>query len=128
MTEETITRTHFHLKAVGGEDANPFLKGAAKYEPPPQPGQDIVYYEVLRAILERVGMGKAKHGTFLQSGNGRSAGNDLLQELIDCLMYAAQRLIDEERERERIAEAIKMIDFGDTEQARSLLEAIVSRK
>lgn len=45
---------------------------------------------IIDALVARAEKGAAKYGESLRCGNGRSAAIDLLQELLDALMYARQ--------------------------------------
>ena len=47
---------------------------------------------VVEDFLARAEMGKEKYGTYLQASNGRDPMVDLLQELMDAVMYCRQEL------------------------------------
>lgn len=63
-------------------------------EPPPKGGDEIVGYEVINDIKERMDFGMLKYGTHLKTNNGRSALIDLYQELLDAVIYCKQELIE----------------------------------
>lgn len=65
-----------------------------KYQPPPTPGTQAVGLQVVRDITERIEFGFNKHGTLLQSNNGRDALWDAYQEAIDLTMYLRQAIIE----------------------------------
>jgi hypothetical protein len=69
---------------------------AAKYEPDPKPGREIILNLVLEDLKTRAEHGQKKYGTFLMSHNGRDGMMDLYQELLDAVMYIRQLI--EERE------------------------------
>jgi|ERR1035437_902550 hypothetical protein len=54
------------------------------------------YAHVIPDLLARKAFGIAKYGTPLQAKNGRNAGNDLYQELLDAAQYAKQLWLEQE--------------------------------
>jgi hypothetical protein len=90
-----------------------------KHEPAPQPGKEIVlphairditWYsvehfptksmikkvkkEIIEDLTERAEFGKKKYGTYLQTWNGRKARTDAYQEMLDCIMYLKQQILE----------------------------------
>lgn len=51
---------------------------------------------VIEDIEWRKAMGKKKYGTYLQANNGRSALQDLYEELLDSVCYLRQ-LLEEQK-------------------------------
>lgn len=72
------------------------MSKANEYQPVPKSGNMDVYTFVLQDIQDRVDFGKKKHGTFLQTNNGRSALWDAYQEAIDLVMYLRQEILERE--------------------------------
>ena len=69
---------------------------AAKNEPAPTGTGKKVIDEVVMDLKARSCMGEKKYGTPLRTFNGRNAMIDLYQELLDCVMYAKQVLMEME--------------------------------
>ena len=69
---------------------------AAQNEPEPKGFGTIVLYEVIKDINARSKMGEKKYGTPLRIFNGRNAMMDFYQELLDCVMYVKQVLMEME--------------------------------
>ncbi|MGL4610445.1 MAG: hypothetical protein ACRCYY_12335 [Trueperaceae bacterium] len=80
---------------------------AARPEPMPHNGQQVVLPEVLKDLLStpldtqlandlinRAEMGLAKYGTYLQSHNGRNSLMDAYQETLDLMMYLKQAILE----------------------------------
>lgn len=63
-------------------------------QPPPTPGRNTVAPEALKSLTkvfaEQIEKGKSKYGTSLMTFNGRDAGEDAMQELVDLLQYLTQ--------------------------------------
>jgi hypothetical protein len=70
------------------------VSNASTHEPPPTPGKETVWPHVLADIEDRIKFGRAKHGTYLQSFNGRDALFDAYQEAIDLVMYLRQAILE----------------------------------
>jgi len=51
---------------------------------------------VIKDFQDRAEVGKTKYGRYLEAGNGRDAMLDLLQELMDGVMYCRQWLLEQE--------------------------------
>ena len=83
------------------------MSNAREKEPLPTRGSDNVADYVLQDIEDRVEMGLEKHGTKLQSFNGRSALWDAYQEAIDLVMYLRQEIIERDRRAMLIKEVLK---------------------
>lgn len=69
------------------------LKGyALRYETavPEAPKDSLGLQSIGEDLAARAEMGREKYGTYLRTCNGRDAGIDLLQELLDAVMYSAQ--------------------------------------
>ncbi|MFJ4988820.1 hypothetical protein ACIP9H_34090 [Streptomyces sp. NPDC088732] len=64
-------------------------------QPLPKPGGVDVLLNVAAAVLERRAHGAKKYGHPLETGNGRSALRDLLEELLDAAAYTAQAVMEE---------------------------------
>ena len=93
----------------------------------PSAGRQDVFPELVRMLQERYQLGVDRYGTPLQTFNGRDAGRDLFDELIDAFQYgkqldmentdlrttllafrvALQGIVDEAAEHERRIEAAK---------------------
>jgi hypothetical protein len=56
--------------------------------------EEPVFKQVIRDIEKRAETGKASYGTYLQPFNGRSAAQDLYEELIDAALYIKQLMIE----------------------------------
>jgi hypothetical protein len=69
---------------------------AATYQPVPKQGKVNVKDYVLQDIQARVDMGLKKHGTYLQTFNGRDPLWDAYQEAIDLVMYLRQAILEKE--------------------------------
>lgn len=60
----------------------------------PTPGKEIVLHRVISDLNERAEMGKKLYGSYLMTHNGRSALQDLYEEMMDSIMYLAQILME----------------------------------
>lgn len=65
------------------------------------PIQELVIVD----IRERMEVGKARYGTYLQADNGRDALLDAYQEAMDLTMYLKQELVRQD-ERRRLTELV----------------------
>jgi hypothetical protein len=74
-------------------------------QPVPVVGQASVFAEVRRRLDEREAIGIRRYGRSLETFNGRDAGLDLEDELLDGLNYATQLRL----ERSALAEAVKVL-------------------
>lgn len=54
-----------------------------------------VYPEVVNDLLDRVASGHGKYGCVLSTHNGRSALQDVYEEIMDALLYIKQKLMEE---------------------------------
>lgn len=70
------------------------MSKASDYQPDPLPGKNYVIDAVMKDFAERAESGRAKYGTYLQSGNGRDALWDAYQEAIDLAMYLRQAIMN----------------------------------
>lgn len=77
------------------------MSKVAEYQPEPKEGSGDVIDFVMADFRERAEFGKAKHGTYLQSNNGRDALMDAYQEAIDLVMYLRQAILERELEKEK---------------------------
>ena len=50
--------------------------------------------QILRLVFERKDFGLKKYGTVLQAFNGRDAETDLVEEIIDAMVYAYQAVVE----------------------------------
>ena len=57
-----------------------------------------VQAHVIADIEQRAEHGKREYGTYLYPNNGRSALQDLYEELLDAACYIKQRIIEEKCE------------------------------
>lgn len=55
---------------------------------------EVVLFSVLKDLTDRAAFGREKYGTFLKTNNGRSALQDLYEELLDASMYIKQLLLE----------------------------------
>jgi len=69
---------------------------AAKKQPMPTKGKVDILPLVIADLRARDVAGRKKYGTTLQANNGRDALVDLIQELMDAVMYLRQ-LIEERK-------------------------------
>lgn len=53
---------------------------------------------VIKDLKARKALGLKKYGTFLQANNGRSALQDLYEELLDAAQYIKQAIEEEKKE------------------------------
>ena len=67
---------------------------AATPEPPPTGNGHVIVTELLKDILARDEMGRARYGTSLRVGNGRDALMDALQEALDLCFYLKQAIME----------------------------------
>lgn len=51
---------------------------------------------VVAALIARSDLGKQRYGTYLHTWNNRDPSADLIQELVDALIYAQQDLLEHE--------------------------------
>ena len=72
------------------------MSNAYQHEPEPKRGEIVVYEVVLSDIRQRVKAGNEKHGTYLETNNGRDALWDAYQEAIDLVMYLRQAILERE--------------------------------
>ncbi len=79
------------------------LRPAVQPEPPPKPAKGDLWMSVISQEADpglcelfeaRRQMGIEKYGTPLQAKNGRNAANDLMQELLDGIVYAEQVMVE----------------------------------
>jgi hypothetical protein len=71
----------------------------------PVVGVESVFAEMRRRINEREAIGVKRYGRSLETFNGRDAGRDLEDELLDALAYATQLRL----ERRALAEALRAL-------------------
>ena len=71
-----------------------FTGSAARHEPPPIPGREIVLPYVVHDLQCRAVEGKKKYGTMLETENGRDALMDAYQEALDLVMYLRQAILE----------------------------------
>lgn len=58
-------------------------------------GKSTSFYQALAPMLqERAELGRERYGERLRAHNGRDAMTDMLQELLDAVMYGAQAVIE----------------------------------
>ena len=62
---------------------------------PELPMAKAVYPAVVNDLLERVAAGQFKYGCVLSTHNGRSALQDVYEELMDALLYLKQLQMEE---------------------------------
>ena len=67
-------------------------------QPKPVAGQIDVYPLVMKDVADRTITGKKKHGTYLQTNNGRDALLDAYQEALDLVFYLRQLIAEREGE------------------------------
>lgn len=72
------------------------MSKASEYQPTPVNRGDVVLPHVLSDVAERAEMGKAKHGDYLHSRNGRDPLWDAYQEAIDLVFYLRQAIMERE--------------------------------
>lgn len=92
---------------------------AALEQPPPRPGGRDVVADLLPtlpaclvpAVRARAELGLARYGEPLRTDDGRHAAADLVQELLDALVYAHR---------------LKMMGWGNGELQRDLVEILSS--
>lgn len=63
-------------------------------QPKSTPGDKNVAPYVIADMQARVGMGLKKHGTYLQTNNGRDALMDAYQKALDLVMYLRQVIME----------------------------------
>lgn len=89
-------------------------------QPLPTPGHKSVFAEVHRRIDEfattaharvdgREAIGVRRYGISLQTHNGRDAGRDLEEELLDALAYATQARLERQEQDQRLAHALEQL-------------------
>jgi len=76
-----------------------FVSGAAKPEPMPIKGKELVLPHVVNDLMQRDQMGKKKYGTSLETHNNRSSLWDAYQELLDLTMYLRKHLLELENKK-----------------------------
>ena len=64
-----------------------------------------IFELVIDDMRERAEHGKRIYGTYLQANNGRSALQDLYEELCDAAVYIKQKMIEEETAIKNIEKA-----------------------
>lgn len=65
-------------------------------QPAPTGQGEIVLNRVLKAFRARAALGFRRYGTLLRTFNGRSALQDLHEELMDAVMYVTQLIMEKE--------------------------------
>ncbi len=106
---------------------------AAKAQPSPVPSQGRILDQVIADLQARAEDGKKQYGRYLQAYNGRNAGVDLYQELLDAAMYARQRIVEEEEDRRLLLQVYKLVTRAHiTEEAQitcaALIRLVLERK
>ena len=79
-------------------------------QPAPRPGQDVVLFHVLDAMMRRAEKGIETYGTMLETDNGRDALQDALDGALDLCMYLQQAILERNQQRiinERMRELAK---------------------
>lgn len=74
----------------------------------PNKGIQQVTPEVVRDIEERARIGALKYGSLLETFNGRSALQDLYEELLDAAQYTKQAIMESESSESFISSFEKM--------------------
>ncbi|MBK8467949.1 MAG: hypothetical protein IPL32_19215 [Chloracidobacterium sp.] len=67
---------------------------AATPEPAPARGRAVVLDDLVAQLRERSAFGLRKYGTVLETWNGRDAGVDAVQELLDLFVYLHQAAME----------------------------------
>jgi hypothetical protein len=75
------------------------LDNSTKVQPMPTPGEQVVLHHVINDLNARAEMGLHKYNTLLMTNNGRDALQDLLEELLDAVMYLKQFMLERENQK-----------------------------
>lgn len=63
-------------------------------QPPPKPGREAVTPRLIERLQERAARGLATYGRPLETGNGRDALADALDECLDMAQYLQQAIME----------------------------------
>ena len=67
-------------------------------QPAPKSGNRLVGLAVLRDVAQRIEFGFKKHGSLLETENGRDALWDAYEEALDLCMYLRQEILQREEQ------------------------------
>lgn len=100
-------------------------------QPMPKPGRFDVpartAREFVEVLIRQDAKGRAKYGTSLLAFNGRDAGQDAFEELVDCAQYLTQLRIEHAAYLSllrEIREAIEHRSWTDAEVIRAIDTAL----
>lgn len=80
--------------ADGGCEVNPFRQREGDQPLPKQADGPVMHELLIQRIQERLGLGVRRYGQPLRAFNGRNAGQDALEEVLDLAVYLQQLLIE----------------------------------
>lgn len=88
-------------------------------QPEPYEGGEEVYEHMLSKFIElsraQYECGKIEYGTPLKTFNGRRAGVDALEELIDASMYVMQTLIELDEILDALSKTLTLVSDAQIE-------------